>query len=79
MQVPDTLDHETLVAVLTDMLERVRAGDSFEGSITWATPEDPAAPARAFDVMASYRIGNLQGQGGMRVIGSWRERPNSPE
>jgi len=74
-RVPRNIPHEDLVGLLEDITARVRAGDSFEGSITWALPEDPAAPPTSFDVMASYRIGNLQGQGGMRSIGEWAEMP----
>jgi hypothetical protein len=73
--VPRNIPHEELVAVLEDITARVRAGDSYEGNITWSIPEDPAAPPTSVDVIASYRVGNLQGQGGMRMIGEWAEAP----
>lgn len=72
--VPVNLSHEDLLAVLDEIRARVAAGDSFEGSIEYLMPEDPDAPPRSFDVRASYRTGNSMGQGGMRVIGEWRER-----
>ncbi len=66
--VPINMGHEALIDVLEDILERVRVGDSFEGHITWSLPEAEGADPRSFDVLAAYRVGNLQGQGGMRMI-----------
>jgi hypothetical protein len=74
-QAPRALPHGALLALLDDITARVRSGDSFEGTITWSIPEDPDADPQSFDVTASYRIGNMQGQGGMRVIGEFRELP----
>jgi hypothetical protein len=65
------MSHEDLVALLSDVAQRVRTGDSFEGFIQWLLPEDRDAPARSFDVLARYRIGNTMGQGGMRIVGIW--------
>lgn len=70
---PVNMSHEDLLAVLDDIRSRVAQGDSFEGHIEWLLPEDDDAPARSFDVQASYRVGNTMGQGGMRMIGEWRE------
>lgn len=72
-QVPVNMSHEELLAVLADITDRVRHGDSFEGSLTYAIPEDPEAAPGSFDVLASYRIGNSMGQGGMRMIGEWTD------
>jgi len=69
-QRPAIISHDELLAVLDDIRLRVAAGDSFEGSIEWMIPEDPSAGPRDFAVRASYRVGNLQGQGGMRMIGT---------
>jgi hypothetical protein len=61
---------EQLVEVLEDIVNRVREGDSFEGSFQYMIPEDMAAiKAGQFEVTASYRIGNSEGQGGCRMIG----------
>ena len=63
-----TMSHADLVTVLTDILDRVTRGDSLEGNVSWMIPEDEGAPAGSFDVTAAYRVGNLMGQGGMRMI-----------
>ena len=57
-----------VTSALTDALQRVRAGDSFEGFIQWTMPTDePELEGAEFGLMARYRVGNLDGQGGMRV------------
>jgi hypothetical protein len=68
-----------LAMVLDDMMKRVLDGDSYEGHIQYTMPEAmtpeeeragwPSADAE-FWVTGAYRIGNLQGQGGMRMIGT---------
>jgi hypothetical protein len=57
-------------AELADMLDRVRSGDSLEGSIEYLVPDmhDPAGAEVM--VRTTYRVGNLQGQGGMRIVGT---------
>lgn len=67
MHVPMTTDG--LLAVLDDMRRRVAEGDSFEGSIEYLMPGPLGLdPDAEFAVMASYRVGNLMGQGGVRLI-----------
>jgi hypothetical protein len=67
---PQLLTKEQLVEVLEDLVNRVREGDSFEGSFQYMIPEDMAAiEAGQFEVTANYRIGNSEGQGGYRMIG----------
>ena len=58
-----------LLALIDDMRRRVEAGDSFEGFLNYLMPLDDVAPGIEFMVEARYRVGNLQGQGGMRMIG----------
>lgn len=60
-----------LLDVLDDIRERVSAGDSFEGSIEYLMPDEDD-PADGFRVQGAYRVGNSQGQGGMRMIGELR-------
>ena len=61
--------HE-LLALLDDIRARVEAGDSYEGFLNYLMPDDePGPPDVEFMVEARYRVGNLQGQGGMRMIG----------
>jgi hypothetical protein len=67
LPVPMTKDE--LLAVLDDMRERVAAGDSFEGFLNYLIPDEP--DKAEFAVEARYRVGNLDGQGGMRMIGEW--------
>jgi len=61
---------EQLLDVLEDVRAAVAEGDSFEGFVAWSMP-DPDEPELAgadFGLVARYRIGNLQGQGGLRVF-----------
>ena len=77
--IPVGMDRATLAILLDDIMHHVLDGDSYEGSVQYtmpepATPEEeragwPSADAE-FWVTAVYRIGNLQGQGGMRMIGT---------
>jgi hypothetical protein len=78
--IPEAMDRAQLAALLRDMAERVEAGDSFEGNLQYLMPDDPDEwpdglpdgfpdPTADFWVTGGYRIGNLQGQGGFRMIG----------
>lgn len=74
MPTPTTRDD--LLHMLEDITARVRAGDSFEGSLEYLMPTDEDVPADTeFMVRGAYRIGNSAGQGGMRLIGEMREVP----
>lgn len=75
VHVPENMSQEKLLAVLDDIRAKVAAGDSYEGNLSYLLPEDENADPRSFDVMASYRIGNLAGQGGMRIFGTWKKVP----
>src|SRR4051794_117312 len=67
--VPAPCTQAELVSVLEDALERVRAGDSWEGTITWVMPTDEAwLQISEFGLIARYRIGNSLGQGGLRAF-----------
>lgn len=44
-------------------------GDSFEGTITWTMPTDePELEGAEFGLVARWRVGNRDGQGGVRVF-----------
>lgn len=59
---PDVLN------VLRAAAEHVAAGDSFEGTITWVMPTDEEElEGYEFGMVARYRVGNLDGQGGVKV------------
>lgn len=65
---PAPADTEDVLGVLAEAAERVAIGDSFEGFITWVMPTDePELEGSEFGLIARYRIGNLDGQGGLRV------------
>jgi len=66
-----------LLVVLRDMAERVEADDSFEGSVEWTcidpeTVSDDLEPGE-FMVRAFWRVGNSEGQGGARIVGTVEE------
>lgn len=75
---PVPMDKDGLIFILEDMLERVKEGDSFEGFLNYLMPYPPAGDPEDADFMveARYRIGNTMGQGGMRMVGEWKERPD---
>lgn len=63
------VDKELLLKILDDMRSRVESGDSLEGFIQYVIPEDLEQHGlQAIEAVARYRTGNLQGQGGTRVI-----------
>ena len=71
--VPVNMSREDLLYIIDDIRAGVGEGDSFEGFLNYLIPDDPDAPADSFDVEARYRVGNLQGQGGMEIVGTWQE------
>lgn len=70
MNYPVPRTQQDLIAYLADILDRVKTGDSMEGSIEWTLPGEGDPQDAYAMVRASYRIGNLQGQGGMRMVGA---------
>ena len=66
---------DQLAAILEHMAASVKAGDSFEGSIAYSCMADDLGPGE-FSVDGGYRIGNLEGQGGYRLLGD-REPPST--
>lgn len=74
MNTPVPMSQAQLCDTLRDMLEHVAASDSFEGSIEYLMPTDEEVPEGTYAlVRASYRIGNSEGQGGVRVVGEVTE------
>jgi hypothetical protein len=62
----------SLLALLDDIRTHVEAGDSLEGSLEYTMPFDADGEIienADFVVRAVYRVGNLQGQGSMRLVG----------
>lgn len=67
--IPLEMSYEQLAALLEDMAHRARVGDSYEGHIEYLMPEEDGGPDKVL-VRGAYRIGNTEGQGGMRLIGT---------
>lgn len=57
-----------LLAALGSISDGIKSDDSFGGSI-----EYEARPDGLFDVMAFFRTGNSEGQGGSIIIGNTQE------
>lgn len=66
---PASLTAEDLIAVVDDFAQGVRTGDTLEGFLEITLGDEDR-----FDVRARYRIGNLDGQGGYRMVGEFVER-----
>lgn len=62
------MSRDDLGAFLADLATRVREGDSIEGSLEYSIPSNKDDWDRGLEVVASVRIGNLDGQGGIRLI-----------
>jgi hypothetical protein len=66
---PAVVSRDFLAIILEDMAERVRRGDCFGGGIEFHYwEEDSGAKQGEYSALGAYRIGNLEGQGGMRLI-----------
>jgi hypothetical protein len=66
---PAPVSRDGLLATLDDIRDHVARGDSFEGFLNYTMPEPDDPDDVEFRLEARYRVGNLQGQGGMRIIG----------
>lgn len=85
MNLPVGINKPGLLALLDDIRAGVESGDTLEGSIEFLQPYPPndqddetALPQPDFMVIASYRINNTMGQGGLRMIGEMRETEVTP-
>lgn len=66
---PAVVSVQEMAEILEDMAKRVRKGDCFGGSIEFHFADDFfGAGPNEYTVMGQYRIGNSEGQGGMRLI-----------
>lgn len=69
---PINLSKKDLLIIIEEIKQLIEANDSFEGQLIWSIPEKENAE-HPFDVYACYRIGNLMGQSGTRVIGELQQ------
>jgi hypothetical protein len=79
MNKPIPMSKVRLLVLLDDIRVRIAADDSYEGSLEYGMPLDESGeiiPDADFVVRAAYRVGNLQGQGGMRLIGRIEDGPD---
>ena len=58
-----------LIEILEDILQHVKDDDSTEGFLNYLAPELDDGPEVYARVEARYRVGNRDGQGGMKMIG----------
>ena len=65
---PVILNRGQLIDVVTDILNGINSGDTLEGSVEFLMNLDGDSEPR-WNVQASYRVGNLNGQGGLRLVG----------
>ena len=61
------MSKDDLINVVKDILSSIEADDSFEGSLNYSCMH-PAVNGQEFEVGATYRVGNSEGQGGMVVL-----------
>jgi hypothetical protein len=66
---PVASTYREVAAHLRVMAELVEAGDSLEGSLEYTVPEG-TSPGDVVMLRAAYRVGDLAGQGGVRIIGT---------
>lgn len=71
-QEPAVLNRDELLAIIDDIREGIRTGDSLEGFINWTLPLEEDAEPGTFMVEARYRVGNTMGQGGYQIIGEFK-------
>lgn len=64
------INKDELATALRSMAAAVEAGDSFEGSIQYSV-----SGPRKFEVLAWWRVGNSEGQGGCEMIGESDDEP----
>lgn len=65
---PVKMTSADLAQLLSSMANSVSLHDSFEGSIEYSCLSEECGRGE-FMVSGAYRIGNREGQGGMRLIG----------
>lgn len=62
------MDRDAFLILLVDTEQRILSGDSLEGRIAWEAQPAKDAAEPQFEIEATIRIGNLDGQGRVRII-----------
>lgn len=76
MNYPTPVTKDQLADILQEMSALVREGDSFEGFIEYSMPCEEKVPDDTYALVRTrYRVGNLMGQGGMRMLGRMHPPP----
>lgn len=70
--IPVKMSYTDLADLLSSMASLIRSGRSFDGFIEYQLPDPTETSTLTTEVMVrgSYRIGNSDGQGGVRIIGT---------
>ena len=71
------MTREQLLATLDDIRDSVARGDTFEGQLAYSCME-PGLEVGSFEVSGAYRVGNLDGQGGVNIINAVNHCPEIP-
>jgi hypothetical protein len=62
-----TLNKQQLLTVLEDIKKSIENNDSMEGRISYSIMGEDLKPDE-FKVEATYRVGNSEGQGSVRIV-----------
>jgi hypothetical protein len=68
--IPEYLTKNELLAILHELTVLVSNDDSFGGFVQYDAMDEDIPEGKDFGVVASYRHGNLLGQGGVTIIGT---------
>lgn len=67
--IPVRMTLNDTLKILDDIRDRIVMGDSPEGQFAWRVPDvDEIA---VYDIRALYRVGDVQDDNGVRVVGTW--------
>ena len=73
-QIQKTADLAKLLRLMADHVEQ---GDSFEGHIEYSCMDENCGPGE-FGVVAMFRVGNREGQGGTIMVGTMEPPTPTP-
>lgn len=62
------MNEEQLRALFVQQTESIVSGDSMEGNLQYEFRHRDASGEPVWEVTGAVRIGNLEGQGGMRIF-----------